>query len=56
MLQNACLYKNIMFSNKVNQSIVWGNKGNDRVLLIKSLINVRVCKRHCYKRSKRILV
>jgi len=27
-----------MFTNKVSQSITWGVKGKDRVLVIKSLI------------------
>ncbi len=27
-----------MFTNKVNQSVVWARKGKDRVPLIKSLI------------------
>ena len=31
-----------MFTNKVNQSIYWGRKGKERVMLIKSLINLRV--------------
>jgi len=42
MLRNTYLYENIMFTNKVNQSVVWARKGKDRVPLIKSLINARV--------------
>ncbi len=38
--------ENRMFTNKVNQSIIWGGKGKDGALLFKSLINVRVCKRY----------
>jgi hypothetical protein len=35
-----------MFTNKVNQSIICGWKGKERVPLIKILINTRVWKRH----------
>jgi len=38
MLRNAYLYENIMFTNKVNQSIAFCGKGKDRVLLIKIII------------------
>jgi hypothetical protein len=42
ILRNTFLFENIMFTNKVNQSIFWGGKGKDRVFLIKTLINARV--------------
>ncbi len=42
MLLNTNLYENIMFTDNVNQSIVWGGKGKDRVWLIKNLIIARV--------------
>jgi len=35
-------HENLMFTNKVNQSIPWVGKGKDSIPLIKSLINVRV--------------
>jgi len=31
-----------MFTNKVNQGIIWCWKGKDRDMLIKSLINAKV--------------
>jgi len=38
------LYENIVFTDKVDHSIVWGGKGENRVSLIKFLINVKVWK------------
>jgi len=37
MFQNI-FFVNRIFTNKVSQSITWGVKGKDRVLVIKSLI------------------
>jgi hypothetical protein len=42
IIRDTYLYENMMFTNKVYQRLSWGRKGNDRVMLIKSLINVRV--------------
>jgi len=42
MLLNTNLYENIMFTDNVNQSIVWDGKRKDRVWLIKNLIISRV--------------
>ena len=42
MLLNTNLYGNIMFTDNVNQSIVWDGKGKDIVRLIKNLIIARV--------------
>jgi hypothetical protein len=41
MLRNTYLYENRMFTNKGKCSIVWGGKGKDRGIIIKSLINAR---------------
>jgi len=41
--ESTYLYENKMFTNKVNQDIVWGGRGKDRgVSYIKFLINARV--------------
>jgi len=37
MLQDTYLFVNIMFLNKVNQSIAWAGKGKDRVAKISSI-------------------
>jgi len=42
MLRTTYLYENIMFTNIVRCSIIWGGKGKDIVTLIKSLTYVRV--------------
>ncbi len=42
MLPNTYLYENRMFTNKVKQSIIYGMKGKDRVILIERFINARV--------------
>jgi len=48
-----------VFTNKVKYSIIWGGKGKDRVMLIKSVISMRVGRgahgARCY-RFKRIVV
>ncbi len=42
MLSSVYLFENIMFTNKVNQSIVRDGKRKHRFSLIKSLINAIV--------------
>jgi len=42
MLRSKYLYENRMFTNKVKQSIIYGMKGKDRVILIERFINARV--------------
>ena len=46
-----------MFTNKVNKIFAWGKKVKDRVLLIKSLINMRefeeVLEGHTIKKYER---
>jgi hypothetical protein len=42
MPRNTYLYLNRIFTNKVEPSTIWGGKGKDRVMFIKSLINARV--------------
>ncbi len=44
MPRNTYLYENRLFTNKVRRSIILGEEGKDRVVLIKSLIYVRVWK------------
>ncbi len=42
MVRNTHFYENIMFTDKVNQSIAWGGKGNYNITLMKWIINERV--------------
>jgi len=42
MPRNTYFYENIIFTNILRCSIVWGGKGKDRVVLTKSLIYERI--------------
>jgi hypothetical protein len=36
MLKKTYLYENIIFRSKIKLSIIWGGKGKDKVMLLKS--------------------
>ncbi len=54
MLRNTYSYENRMLPNKVKCSIIWGVKGKDSVMLVKSLLNTRVGRGTLRYRSKKI--
>ncbi len=42
MLRNTYIYENRMYTSKVKNRIIWGGKGKNSLMLIKSFINMRV--------------